>query len=182
VSAPRPTNLGLATKVAGLLLAVTAAIAAGVHFFAAERARATLDFGFAGVPHTLGTAVGIFVNNSRVLAAILAAGIAVQAGRELAESTLSRAFVQALVLICDCALLLFCCLNVLVIGAAYGAYGLRTLQATAAHGPFELAAFSTGLALYLAARRESLARRRFAAGAAVAFALLMVGAVVEAYA
>jgi hypothetical protein len=182
VTAARPGSLRLATKVAALLLAATAAIAIAVHLLAPARARATLGYGFGGVPHTLGTATGILVNNARVLAAILAASIAVQAGRELADSALARAFVKALVLVCDSALLLFSSANVLLIGAAYGAYGLRTLRATAAHGPFELAAFSIGLALYLVARREPLAARPFAAGAGAAFALLMIGAIVEAYA
>jgi hypothetical protein len=165
-----------------VLLAATVATAVAVHFLAAEEARRTLGFGFAGVPHTPATALAIFVDNTRVLAAILVAAIVVQAARELAGSSLSRAYEQALTSVCDCALLLFTCLNVLAVGAAYGAYGLRTVRATVVHGPFELAAFSIALALYLASRRERLDRRRCAAGAGAACALLMLGAILEAYA
>ncbi|MBS1679780.1 MAG: stage II sporulation protein M [Actinobacteria bacterium] len=164
-----------------MLLAATVTTATAVHFLAAAEARQMLGFGFAGVRHTPATALGIFANNARVLAAILAAAIVVQAGRELAASAPSRAFPQALTSVCDCALLLFCSLNVLAVGAAYGAYGLRTVRATVVHGPFELAAFSLALALYLASRRERLDRRRCATAAGVACALLMIGAILEAY-
>jgi hypothetical protein len=178
----RPGELQLAPKVAALLLALTAATAAAVHFLAAEQARQTLGFGFAGVPHTLGSAASIFANNARVLAAVLVACLAVQAGRGLADSACARALGQGLALICDGTLLVLCCLHVVVIGAAYGAYGLRTVRATVVHGPFELAAFSIGLALYLAARCERLSPARFALSAASAFALLAVGATLEAFA
>lgn len=175
----RPGSSQLATKVAALLVGLTGGTAMAVHFLAAERARATLDFGFAGVPHTFGTAAGIFANNARVLAAILVACLAVQVGRGLTEPAFARTVGQAIAVICDATLLVLCCLQIVVIGAAYGAYGLQTVRATVLHGPFELAAFSIGLALYLSARCEPLCWRRFVSTSASALALLAAGAVLE---
>ena len=47
--------------------------------------------------------------------------------------------------------------NVALVGAALGAYGTRMALAMLPHGPLELAAFATALALYLDARRGPLA-------------------------
>jgi hypothetical protein len=174
-------DLRLATKLAADLLALTAAIAATVHLLAAERAREWLDFGFAGVPHTVGTAASIFGNNARILAGILAASVAVQVGRAAAGTRATRIFAALIASICDGGLIVACSLQVIVIGAAYGAYGFRTVEATAAHGPFELAAYSVALALYLSARCEPLGWPRFARISVAASALLVVGALLEAF-
>ena len=182
MTAARPGELLLATKVAALLVGLTAATAMAVHFLAAERAREALGFGFAGVPHSFATAAGIFTNNARVRAAILVACLAVRIGREIAESDFARTVALAIAMVCDGTLLVLCCFHIVVIGAAYGAYGLQTVRATVLHGPFELAAFSIGLSLYLSARCEPLGWRRFACTSATALALLAAGAGLEALA
>ncbi len=158
-------ELPLAGKLAADLLAITAAVAALVHFFAAERARDLLGFG----------------SNTKILAAVLAACLAVQVGRAAAEGQATRLAYRSLACVCDGTLLLACSIQVVVIGAAYGAYGLRTVEATVAHGPFELAAFSLGLALYIDGRCAPLRWTRFANCAAAAITLLAIGAALEAY-
>jgi hypothetical protein len=71
---------------------------------------------------------------------------------------------------------------VLLIGAAYGAYGERTVAATLAHGPFELAAFSLALGLYVSARRERLPRGVLVTVSLAAVAALALAALLEAFA
>ena len=46
--------------------------------------------------------------------------------------------------------------NVLVVGAALGAYGERMVRAMLPHGPVELAAYALALALYLQGRSRAL--------------------------
>jgi hypothetical protein len=181
MTAVRRRDLFVAADVAAALIAVTALIAAAVHFFAAGWMRTMLDFGFEGVPHTIGSATEIFLANSRVLAAVLVAGVALQIGRTAADSGPARIIARVIVSVCDGALLVACALHVLLVGAAFGAYGGRTIVPTLLHGTFELAGFSVGLALYLAARREALSTRRFAATALTAVALLAVAALFEAF-
>jgi hypothetical protein len=166
-----------AARVAAALSAGAVAIAIAVHLTAAAEAREALRFSFPGVPNRLGEAAGIFLNNARVLLAVLAACLL-----RRTASGLAGAAGRAVAAICDLALLVGCGFQVLVLGAAVGAYGGRTLGSIAAHGPFELAAFSLALALYLEARRTALAPRRLLATAAIALACLAVGALLETFA
>jgi uncharacterized membrane protein SpoIIM required for sporulation len=73
-------------------------------------------------------------------------------------------------------------LNVLVVGAALGAYGRRMVTAILPHGLLELAAFAVALALYLRARRVRLAPPRIATTALACVGLLALAAVLETYA
>jgi hypothetical protein len=181
VSAVRGRDLRLTGDVAALLIAATALIAAIVHFAAAGPMRALLGFGFEGVPHTPGTAARIFFDNVRVLGAVLAAAVAVQVGRNVGASPSAQALAGLIVAVCDGALIVACALHVAMVGAAFGAYGSRTIGSALLHGPFELAGFSVGLSLYLAGRRERLSVRRFATVALAAVALLAVAALLETF-
>lgn len=181
MTAVRGRDLRVAADVAGLLIAATALIAAIVHFAAAGSTRALLDFGFDGVPHTFGTAAEIFLDNVRVLAAVLAACIAVQVGRRAEPSPITKIAVPVITAVCDGALIVACFLHVLLVGAAFGAYGGRTIFPTLLHGPFELAGFSVGLALYVVGRRESLSPARFATTTITAVGLLAIAALLEAF-
>lgn len=174
-------DLRATADVAAILLAVAAVIAVAIHFLAAATTRALLGFGFAGVPHTFATAATIFLDNSRVLAAVLAGCLAVQIGRHLEPSPTTGILGPMIVAVCDGALLIASAFHVLMVGAAFGAYGSRTIRSTLLHGPFELGGFSVGLALYLAGRREQLSVRRFATAALTAVALLAVAALLETF-
>ncbi len=166
-----------AGRVAAALTAGTLAIALAVRLVAAADARDLLGFTFPGVPNRLGEAGAILLNNARVLIAILAACLA----RKVAGG-IAGVGGRAAASVCDLVLLVGCGFQVLLTGAAIGAYGSRILAAIAAHGPFELAAFSLALGLYLEARRDDLAPRRLLIVAALSLACLAVGALLEAYA
>ena len=84
-------------------------------------------------------------------------------------------------LLCDLVLLGAIASNLVVVGAGLGAYDLRMARAIAPHGPFELAAFSMALSVYLLARNGRVRRPwrlTLTAGALLALAL---GALVEVY-
>jgi hypothetical protein len=69
--------------------------------------------------------------------------------------------------------------NVLVVGAALGAYEARMVRAMLPHGPVELAAFATAIALYLQGRQHALPVRQLLLTGAVSVLILGVGAVLE---
>jgi hypothetical protein len=171
----------LTAAVAAALTAAVVAVAAVVHVAYAAPARARLGFGFGGVDALPHSVLSIFAANARPLAAVIAAAIVVQSprcGRAAQRGPLATAVVAAL----DTLLALEAALNVLVVGAALGAYGNRMIAAILPHGPLELAAFALALALYLRARRGPLAPRRIAATALAGLGLLAVAAVLETYA
>lgn len=171
-----------ALRVALVLLALTAAIAIAVHLVAAADMRRLLDFGFGGVPPRLSTAAEIFASNARVLAGVVAACLAVQLGHAHVHGTPARVLLDLMRAVCDAALAITCALHVLVTGAAYGAYGWRTVTATLTHGPVELAAFSVVLALYISSRRAPVPPRTLATTALTALTLLALAALLEAFA
>jgi len=156
------------------LVGLTATTAVAVRLTAATEARELLGFTFRGLPHRPSESVAIFVNNVRVLGAILAACGIVQ----LAWGSLTRVAVG----ICDVALLVGSVLQIVLIGTAFGAYGRRVLETVFAHAPFELLAFSLGLGLYLEARRTRLSMQRVVTVTASATTALAIGAVVEVFA
>ena len=67
--------------------------------------------------------------------------------------------------------------NIVVVGAALGAYRERMAIALMPHGPFELAAYSLAIALYLQDRRRNLPAAYVATVAAACVALLAIAAV-----
>jgi hypothetical protein len=71
--------------------------------------------------------------------------------------------------------------NVLVVGGAVGAYGERMVRAMLPHGPFEVAAYSLALALYLQGRRRPLPTVRTAGTIAASVALLALAALLETF-
>jgi hypothetical protein len=182
VSAPRTADLVGAARVAAALAALTAVAAIAVRLAAADTARRLLGFTFEGVPREPGEAAAIFANNVRVLAAVLTACAMVQVARHRARGRWERALGRGLTAMCDAALAGGCALHVLLVGSAFAAYGQRTLAVVIAHGPFELAAFSLVLQLYLAGRRDQLCVRRPVAVALASTAALAAGAVLEVYA
>ncbi|NLT06901.1 MAG: hypothetical protein GXY03_11415 [Solirubrobacterales bacterium] len=182
MTTPAAVDVGLAARVAATLTGLTALTALAIHLAAGAATRDLLGFGFGGVEPTFADAAAIFANNARVLAAVLVAAAGVRLGFAEAGDRWERAALTALRTVCDAVIVLGCTLHVLVIGAAFGAYGTRTLAATALHAPGELAAFSLALALYLRARRGAAGPTAFAATAGLALAALAVAALAETFA
>ena len=171
--------------VALAILAATGAIAIVTALGFRADARQALQFDFAGIASSPREVAAIWLHNARVLMAPLAAAVAVNspwivAAVEQRPPRRGRSWLAAR-LLCDLVLLGAVVSNLLVVGASLGAYDLRMLRAIAPHGPFELAAFSLVLSVYLVARAGPLpvaAAVALTVGALVALAL---GAVVEVY-
>jgi hypothetical protein len=178
----RALPLAAALRAALLLLALTSLTATAVRLACADAARRLLGFDFPGVPAEPAVAAHIFLNNARLLAGVLVACVAVQLAQRDDGDGLPRILLRVMAAVCDGALLVGCAMHVLVVGIAFGAYGARTLAATAVHGPVELAGFSLALGLYATARRERLPARTLARTALAAPGTLALAAVLETFA
>jgi hypothetical protein len=172
---------GVLTVGAGLTGA-TLAVAAIVRIGWAGDVRRALAFPFAGIPPRVETAAAIFTTNARLLAALFAAVLVAQspwlAGRNARRGPVACALLAAV----DTVLALAVAANTMLVGAALGAYGTRMFAAVLPHGPLELAAFATALALHLRARRGPLATRDILRTAAGCVAMLALAAGLETYA
>lgn len=156
------------------MIVAAAVVAAVVHSFAAAAMRAWLDFPFSGIPPELSRVIAILLNNLRLLAALFAGAVVAQ----LAVRTGARGMAP-IAWICDAIVVVGCVVHVLLVGATVGAYGDRGVAALLPHGPVELAGFSLGLSVYVAARRERLALPRALGVAGLAVLVLTVAAVLE---
>jgi hypothetical protein len=161
-----------AALVAGALLGAAALVALAVIVAGRAGAREALAFSFPELPRTAGEALGILLNNLRVLAGVLLAALV---GRAAATAF------PPLVYVCDGALALATLVHVVLIGAGIAAYGDRMVAALLPHGPLELAAFALALGLYVRVRRHPLPARVWAATAGAAVLLLTIAAPVEVF-
>jgi hypothetical protein len=152
---------------------VAIALAAGV--------RHALNFPFPGVQPTLANATAIFANNAKLMTGVLALALVVQAPWLENRGRPAPAWHRALVRACDTLLALPVAANVIVVGAALGAYGGRMARAMLPHGPVELAAFALSLTVYLEARRGPIRPRGAAALIALSFLTLALAALLETY-
>jgi hypothetical protein len=121
----------------------------------------------------------LFLHNFRALAAVwglllIAQSALWKAGEPGRASTMLRRSGEILLAAAVAA-------NVIVVGASLGAYGTRMLRATLPQGPFELAAYSLALALYLQGRRRPVPLRLVLVVAALSIAALALAAVFETY-
>lgn len=176
---PAPVDAALAAAAVLAVVAVAALVTAAA---CAGAVRDALDFGFGGVPRTLGEAGAVFLHNARLMGAVAAGVLVVQAPRfERADGSLGRGgtFLRT---VADIVLALAVAVNAAVVGAALGAYGERMWRAVLPHAPLELAAYACALALYLRARDARLAPRPALTLAASALALLALAALVEVFA
>ena len=162
------------------LLAVTAVVAVVTLALAAAPARETLGFTFSGVPATWSEAASIFLANLEVTLIGFAAAFVASWPRLVDSPAAGRAgpwprraadLVVAVVVL----------QNVIVVGAAVGAYGTRMVGALFPHGPVELLAFSATLALYLIARRSAVSVRMAATLGGAGVLLLALAAAAEAF-
>lgn len=170
-----PRDGAAAARIAAALLGIAALTAAAVALLAAAPVREFLGFGFGGIDPRLSEVVSILANNLRILLALLiACGLAQLALRAAPSITM-----RTLVVFCDVVVAGLAVAHALLVGAGVGAYGGRMVVALLPHGPLELAAYSLALALYLAARRERLAPRRYVATALAAALGLAIAAPLE---
>jgi hypothetical protein len=170
---------GLAGAVAVILVSACCVTAMTVHVALAPAARHWLAFPFTGIPARPSIATAIFVHNLHALAAVWGLLLIAQsalwgAGEPGRRSLIFRRSGEVLLGAAVTA-------NVIVVGASLGAYGTRMLRATLPHGPFELAAYSLALALYLQGRRRPLPLRFVLPVAALSIAALALAAVLETY-
>ena len=170
-----------AATIAGALSAAAFAVAMVVRLGWAPETRAQLAFGFHGIPARLEAALAILANNARLLTAILAAVLVAQAPWLAGADARRGPALTALRAGVDTLLALTVAANVALVGAALGAYGTRMALAMLPHGPLELAAFATALALYRDARRGPLPVPLVLAVAAGCLAALAVAALAETF-
>jgi hypothetical protein len=167
--------IAMAATVAALAVAIV------IRVGWAPAARRTLGFAFAGVPARVGTAASILAANGRLLLAVLAAVLVAQSPWLPGLGARPGPVTIVLRTAIDVVLVLAVAANVGLVGAALGAYGMRMLVAMLPHGPLELAAFATALALYRDARRGPLPLRRVLTVAGGCLAALSVAALMETF-
>ena len=169
----------LAATVGATATAGTMLVAGAVRLAMRAPVSARLGYTFRGVPARPDVAIGIFAHNLRailgVFGLLLVAQItertAVDPGRAQRVMVMAGGLILAGVVSA----------NVLVVGAAVGAYGRRMILATLPHGPIELAAYSLALGLYLQGRRQALPGAHVAKVAAISVALLALAAALETF-
>jgi hypothetical protein len=157
-----------ASTAAGLVAAIAAVAGAVQLAEASAAARRALAFEFSRPPATPGEAVAVAAGNLRLAGAVLLAALLV--GLRPAIRPALDVVVGALA-----------GLNATTAGVALAAYGMRLLEAVAAHAPLELAGFAVAGGAYLSARRRPLVGRQLVAAAAACGGLLAGAAVLETY-
>jgi len=162
------------TTTAGSMLA-----AGAVRVAMAAPIRERLGYTFRGVPARPEVTIGIFAHNLRaimgVFGLLLVAQIASRATGGAGRVHRVTIMVGEIVLVGGAST------NVLVVGAALGAYGPRMVRAVLPHGPIELAAYSLALGLYLEGRRRALPVAHVAKVAALSLGLLALAAALETF-
>jgi hypothetical protein len=180
----RPTSWSadtclLALLVSSVLVALAGCTAAAIRLLAGAPTRRWLHYPFRGVPDRFGVAVSIFAHNGRAMAGVfgllLVAQVAARGASGPGPAQRSLRAVSELLLAGLVAA------NVLRVGASLGAFGTRMAVAMLPHGPVELAAFATALALYLQGHGRPLSIRQLVMTAVVSVALLAVAAALETF-
>ena len=167
----------LAILIGVLAIAAGTALAAVVAVAAPAQARDWLRFAFPGVAASPAVAVGIFAHNLRSLSGVFVLLIFAR----LAPRAPDKRTAQLTVRLGELLLAGAITANVMVVGAALGAYRERMVLALMPHGPVELAAYSLALALYLTDRRRNLPAACVATAGVVGVALLAIAAALETW-
>jgi len=163
-----------ATTIAGSMLA-----AGAVRVAMAAPIRERLGYTFRGVPARPDVAIGIFAHNLRAILGVFGLLLVAQIA---ARATGGAGRVHRVtIMVGEIILVGVASTNVLVVGAALGAYGPRMVRAVLPQGPIELAAYSLALGLYLEGRRRALPAAHVAKVAALSVALLALAAALETF-
>jgi hypothetical protein len=182
-TSPEPAGHPRIIRLAGLIAAVVIAdallVAIVVRIMLAGEARGWLGYRFPGVPAHAADAIAIFAHNTQALSGVLGLLLIAQlAARAPGRPGRVQRTVQAAG---EVILGGVTAANVLVVGAALGAYGTRMLRSMLPHGPVELAAYTLAIALYLQVRRRVLPARQLARAIAISVVLLAIAAVLETF-
>ena len=141
------------------------------------QARDWLGFTFPGVAARPAVAVGSFAHNLRSLSGVFVLLIFARLAPRGPHQRSARLAVGLGELILAGAITT----NIVVVGAALGAYRERMQLALLPHGPVELAAYSLALALYLQDRRRDLPAPYVATAVMACVALLALAAALETF-
>ena len=141
------------------------------------QARGWLGFTFPGLAARPAVAVGILAHNVRSLSGVFVLLIFARLASRAPDKRTARLAVRLGELVLAGAI----AANVVVVGAALGAYRERMVMALMPHGPVELAAYSLAIALYLQDRRCNLPDVYVAKAGAACVALLAIAAVLETW-
>jgi hypothetical protein len=170
----------VAAAIAGVLIVATFLIALVVDVGFAANARRWLAFGFAGLPMRPAEAVGIFRHNLGALLAVAGLLVIAQTPYWAGETQpgLSHRLVRGAgeVLLGGAV-----AANVAVVGASFGAYGVRMIRAALPHGPLELGAFSLALGLYMKGRHRPIPVGLIVVVGVLSVAGLAIAALLEVY-
>lgn len=161
----RGASVCAAASVAGLLVIALAVAVSG----RADRLRELLDLDFGGVDRTPAAVLDIAANNAQLALGLLVCAMAAPRVGCVALRMLDAGVAAVLAA------------NVLVVGAALGAYGGRAVAILAPHLPLELAALSLCGGAYLSARTGTLPGRTLARTAALIALLFAVAGALETY-
>jgi hypothetical protein len=164
----------LAILIGVLAIAACIVLAGAVAITAPGWARDWLGFRFPGLAARPAIAVGIFAHNLRALSGPFVLLIFARLAPDKRTAPLTVRLGELLLAGAITA-------NIVVVGAALGAYRERMLLALMPHGPVELAAYSLALALYLQDRRRNLPAAYVATAGMVCVALLAIAAVLETW-
>ena len=164
------------TGTATVIMHALILVAAVVHLIGVASARRLLAFAFPARPPGLDAAWGIFIGNLRLAAAPLTAALLLQlADREAGAVKLARTLLDVIIAI-------VLGLNVVTVGAGFGAYGARMIEYALPHGPIELAAYCCALTVYSTARAGHSHPRQAWLLPSASVTLLAAAAVLEAVA
>ena len=177
-----PERYGLArltATVGGTTIAGSMLVAGAVRVAMAAPIRERLGYTFRGVPARPDVAIGIFAHNLRAILGVFGLLLVAQIA---ARATGGAGRVHRVtIMVGEIILVGVASTNVLVVGAALGAYGPRMVRAVLPQGPIELAAYSLALGLYLEGRRRALPAAHVAKVAALSVALLALAAALETF-
>jgi hypothetical protein len=160
-----------------LAIAACVALAVVVTVAAPVQARDWLGFTFPGVAARPAVAVGIFAHNLRSLSGVFELLILARLAPRAPDERTARLTVRLGELLLAGAITA----NIVVVGAALGAYRERMLLALMPHGPVELAAYSLALALYRQDRRRNVLAAYVATAGVACVALLALAAALETW-
>jgi hypothetical protein len=171
----------LAARIAGALTSAVLAVGLAVHVACAGWARRLLAFHFPRVPARPSAVATVFVHNLHALLAVAAALLVAQSPYPMTRAAQPGRIHRMLQRCCEAVLAGAVAANVIVIGASFGAYGMRMVRAALPHGPVELAAYSLALALYIQGRHGPLPARDTLAVAALSISALAAAALLEVF-
>ncbi len=177
-SAAMPQEVRSAIKLGcvAMILMTLVAVIVGLGMAAAVRHELSYPF-----PHgTLGWAgvKTILLDNLRLALAPVGASLLLSSTRPDEGAAWSR-FSRAMRAVCDLVIGGAAIVNLLLVGASYGAYGMKMARYTLPYAPVELAGFACALTMYLSTRRRALRLRNASWLIAATVVLLSIAALLE---